>query len=522
MARVARYSVLLGALGIALLVATFLLWLITDLSRSVLLLAAGIAIVLIGFYVITRPRDALRDAGAVRTATRSGNVLVVALAIVGIVGAVNFIVDKQFSQRLDVTATGEHTLSPQTVQVLKGLKAPVRVTGFFTPQTESQRRDAEKLLKDYQLQSSILTVTMVDPDENPALAQQYENALPGTLVFEATGAKPPRTEKVYSFDESAFTNAILKVTQTQQPAVYFTTGHGEYNPSNTNTDGISATADYLKQVNYKVEPLNLATITGTLPADTRALVIAGPTKAFSADEAKRVQQYLDGGGRVLLLAEPNTDTGLGDLLKAWGLTLDNNLILDPGMNYGGNLPIPVFLTFGSSPVTQNLESFGVFFPGVRSLTLAAANGKDATPLFTTTDKACAKTDFAAISQQTQLACDAADKKGPFVVGYAVEGAGTGGASPDARARLVAIGNAAFATNRWMQSQQALGNQQLFDNIVNWLAGQEELIAIPARPSNQRPLSVLTQNDLVVVGATSVALLPLAALIIGGLLWWRKR
>jgi ABC-type uncharacterized transport system involved in gliding motility auxiliary subunit len=519
MQRLQAWSTYIGALGVALFVTAVLLVIITDLSRSVLLFLGGIGVVLVAFYFITRPRDEIRQASNVRLAAQGANVFVIALAVIGIVAAVNYIANRQFPQRFDVTANRTHTLSQQTIQVLRALTDTVQVTGFFTPSTIQDRQSAETLLKDYQAQSNKLVVQYVDPDANPALAQKYDNALPGTVVF--ANRAGTRTEKVYTFDENAFTNALLKVTQTQQPVVYFTTGHGEYGANDSNTTGMSAIVDTLTQLNYRVQPLNLVTISNTLPADTRALVIAGPSKPFSPDNEKLVTDYLNKGGRVLVLADPNTSVGLTDTLKAWGLRLEDNLVLDPARNYLGNAPIPVFTQFPNSPVTKNLEQFGVFFPGARAITETNVTGKTATALFTTTDQACAKTDLAKLQQQQQIGCEDGDPKGPFVLGYAVEGT-SAGASSDAPARLVVIGSAAFATNRWMSQQDAIGNQQLFLNTINWLAGQEQLIAIPPRNTDTRPLATLTGGEVNLIAGTSILLLPLAALLIGGLLWWRRR
>ena len=297
----------------------------------------------------------------------------------GILVAINYIADKQFSERLDLTANQEFTLSQQTLQVLDTLPEQVRVTGFFTPATLPLRQQAELLLREYQNKSEKIVVQYVDPDENPVLACKYDNAVPGTMVFESTNPDLPRTEKLYDpFDESTFTNAILKVTQTKQPAVYFTTGQGEYNPEDFDVEGMGAVADFLKAVNYKVAPLNLATISGTLPADTWAVVIAGPTSPFSPENDQLIKDYLDGGGRVLLMSDPNTTVGLTETLKAWGVGLDKNLILDPGLNYRGNAPVPLFGSFPNTPLAENLEAYGVFLPGTHSITMSSVAGKDPT------------------------------------------------------------------------------------------------------------------------------------------------
>lgn len=523
MRSLAKWATPIGALGIALIVGAFLLRIIADTRTDLVLLLGALGIVCIAFYVITRPRDAGRKSSNVRVASEGIHVILFALTFIAILAAINFIVDKQFSQRLDLTANKQFTLSQQTNQVLDALAEPVKVTGFFTPATLQMRQQAEPLLREYQSRSDKFIVQYVDPDENPALAQKYDNALPGTVVFESTNPENPRTEKLYEpFDENAFTNAVLKVTQTKQPAIYFTTGHGEYSPFDFDTGGMGTVGQFLEAVNYKVEPLNLATITETLPADTSAIVIASPTAEFSPENDKLLKDYLDKGGRVLLMADPNTDVGLTETLGAWGVTLENNLVLDPGLNYRGNMPVPLFGSFPTSPLTENLDRLAVFLPYTQAIKTSVMDGKTVTAFLTTTDQACSKTDFEELQKVTQVDCTAQDARGPFVAAVALEGAGMGGAGGDARARLIVLGNATFATNRWMNNQDALGNQQLFENMINWLAGREQLIAVPPRDPNIRPLSALSSSDLNLMIWTSIALVPLAALLIGGFLWWRRR
>lgn len=517
-----KWAAPLGALGIALIIGAFLLSLVLSLPTFALLFLVAIGIVLVGFYIITRPRDAQRQSSGLRVAAQGGNVVLFALAFIGIIIAINYIVVKQFPARLDLTANQSHTLSQQTVQVLQALNEPIQVTGFFTPQTAQDKQTAQTILEEYQAKTTNLNVQYADPDQNPALAQKYDNAIPGTVVFE----KGTRTEKVYSpYDENSLTNAILKVTQTQQPAIYFTTGHGEFSPAETGDLGFSAVQDYLKQINYKVDVLNTATISGTVPADTSAIVIAGPTKMFSAADDQLFKNYLDKGGRVLLLTTPNASFGLTETLKAWNLQPQNNLILEPQENYYGNEPAPVFSQFPDSPVTQDMQGLDVFFPGVSSITKVgddSASSGTATALFTTTADACAKTNFDQLKNQTQVQCEAGDAKGPFVVGYAIEGAGTGGANGTAHSRLIVLGNTTFATNQWLNQQGADGNRQIIRNMINWLAGQEQLIAIAPKDTSVRQLGALTASEINLIFVTSVGLVPLAALVIGGMLWWRRR
>lgn len=520
--RLTQWSPYLGALGFAMIVAAILMGLVTSTRRDVLLLFAGLGVILIALFLITRPRGQVHAAVTGRSAVYGSNSLILVAAFIGIIIAINVISNRQVNQRVDLTANQQNTLSQQTVQVLQNLQDPVKVTAFFTPDTGSLLKQTQDELKLYQRVNDKLQVQFVDPDVNPALARQYDIVQPGTIVFELG----KRTEKVYSADESTFTNAILKVTQTQQPVLYFTSGHGEYSPVDSDQNGMQQIANLFQQVNYKVDILNMATISNTtsvsttMPADASAVIIAGPTKPFAAEDEQRIKTYLEHGGRVLLLADPLTDPGLKDMLTAWGLTFNDDLVLDPAQNYRGNPAIPVFTNFPNFPVTKDLEQFGVYFPGARSLKETTGTDKVATALFSTTSEACAKTDLNALQGQQQLPqCDPAkDGKGPFEVGYAIQDSGQG----KDQARLLVMGNGSFATNRWQTTQDSVGNQQMMLNAVNWLAGQEQLIAIPPRDPSARPLSALTGTESNFLALSSILLVPLFIGLIGAVIWWRRR
>ncbi len=525
--RLAKWGPYLGALGIALVAAAFFLGAVLSMRRDVLLAMAVVGIGLLVFYILTLPRGQLRGAVTGRTTIYGSNALIMSLAFIGIVVIINFLAGRQLHGRYDATASKQFTLSQQTIQVVQKLPDPVQIIGFFVmPDYASQQSDAQNLLKEYQQHTDKLNVQFIDPVANPAAARQYDIQQPDTLVF----VHGSRNEKIYQFDESSITNAILKVTQANQPAIYFTTGHGEEDPTDfSGQTGLGNAGNYLTQVNYKVATVNLATISSTttisggLPADTAALVIASPQKPFSSQDEQRVKAYLNGGGRVLLMVDPQFDPGLKDLLGSWGLALNNDLVLDPAQNYRGNAVIPVFLTFPSSDIATNLQKYGVFLPAPRSISeTTGANIPAGIALFTTSADACAKTDFTALTGQTQLQCDYnKDKKGAYVLGYSVEQSSGAGASGKA-GRLVVVGTSQFITNQTVNNQDSAGNQLLFQNIINWLAGQENLIAIPAKAQDTRNFNVLTNEDSALIEWSSKALVPVLVLVIGGLIWWRRR
>ena len=125
--------------------------------------------------------------------------------------------------------------------------------------------------------------------------------------------------------------------------------------------------------------------------------------------------------------------------------------------------------------------------------------------------------------------DQGDKQGPVTLGAAVSApasappapAAGGNASPDApkpETRIVALGDTDFAANNAVGIQ---GNQDFFLNSVNWLAQQENLIAIRPREAQDRRLS-LTADQQQRIMLLSIFVIPGLVLAGGVYTWWKRR
>jgi len=85
-------------------------------------------------------------------------------------------------------------------------------------------------------------------------------------------------------------------------------------------------------------------------------------------------------------------------------------------------------------------------------------------------------------------------------------------------RVVAVGDVDFASNSLLGFQ---GNQDLFLNMVAWLAEDVDLISIrPKEPEDQSlMLPRQTQQNVALV---ALVVLPLIFVIAGVVIWWRRR
>jgi len=83
--------------------------------------------------------------------------------------------------RWDLTSTGEHTLSEETIQVLKGITRPIRITAFVREGYE-EKDEAERLLSTYHYYSPKISYRLIDPDRNPTMTCVLMKFLPNSII----------------------------------------------------------------------------------------------------------------------------------------------------------------------------------------------------------------------------------------------------------------------------------------------------------------------------------------------------
>src|SRR2546428_274654 len=214
------------------------------------LVAAGVLLVLAS--LLARIDDFRGLVG--RRAMRYGLNTAVAVALVLGATVVVQALSVRHSARWDLTENKRFSLSPQTIQLLGGLKTEVNAVAFYRGD-QPGKRVAEDLLKQYARYSNgKLTWKSVDPDREPGLARRYGVESYGTIVLE-TKAK---SEKVLDAEEEKLTNGLVKVTREGKRVVYVVQGHGEPELGNTDRPGFSEAKSALEKANYDVKPLVLA------------------------------------------------------------------------------------------------------------------------------------------------------------------------------------------------------------------------------------------------------------------------
>ncbi len=498
---------------LALLTAVFVNWLAVGPAWLPQVLSVG-GVVLLLVYPLLRPAQVLGWARQRRTQA-GANIVLMSVAFIAIVGVVNFL-GYRYHKRFDFTATKEYSLSQQTREVLQNLQEPVHAVAFFTDNDPGRQR-VEDLLREYALLTDKFTYEFVNPNREPGKARQYNITRYGVVLL----LRGDRRQEVVVFDEEDLTSGIIKVTRDAPRVVYFTTGHGERDPQSYQDPDYGQAVQVLQREFYEVRLINLATITDTLPADIDALVIAGPRTPFAPVEVERLFDYLNKGGRVLLMVDPDPNldvTPFNDRLESWGVRLRNDLVIDPQAAFLGDIATPVVSRYTYHTITKELAGIATFFPTIRSIDKldAVPQDKRLVVLFTSSPQAWGEADLTVFNVQYD---EGVDVRGPLSLAVAVDVVG----EAQKKGRLVVIGDADFASNAVINTVPgAYANVELLSNMINWLTEEEELVAIGPKPPAFYPLRPLTPGERNVIFFTTTVLLPLVILLAGVVVWWQRR
>ena len=440
-----------------------------------------------------------------RSSRMSANTIVMALAVLAILTAVN-IVSFRHDKRFDLTSGKIYSLSEESRKIARELKTNVDFLYFSNrPNPTLDQRMAE-----YRSQNLRIHYQRIDPVAHPGQAKQYNVRTMGDLIA-VSGA---RTIHLQGTSEENVTNALIQITHNTVKTVCFVEGHGEKSIDATGANGYSDVKDELTTESYQVTPVNLVTSNG-VPAACTVLVIAGPTQAFFPQETAMVEKYLNGGGKVFALVDPETKTGLGPLFQAWNIAIGHNIVIDAsgvGRLFGTGPAVPLVHDYANSPITENFQGTMTFFPFAQTVSIAdpSQNTDNEVQLLKTSPASFATPK---ITGRTVSFNPAVDMKGPLTLGITADRK-----VGNKEARLVVIGNSTFATNRWVGLQR---NGDLFYNTVNWLSREESLISIrPKSPTNRRV--TMTESQQRTFMWFSLAVLPGLFVIAGIWIWWRRR
>lgn len=470
------------------------------------------------------------------------------IVIVALVLTILFVINSFFARhhyRFDFTETKLHSLSDQSVQVLKNLKKDINIKSFFR-EGNFNRAKMENLLKIYNYHSKNIKYELIDPDKNPGMVKRYDITEDGTTILES-GDKESR---ITSTSEEDMTNAVVKISREKKKMIYFLEGHGEASIEVSEERGFSIAKEELEKLAYEVKKLTLA-LSDTFPKDCSLLVIGGAEKDLLPNELETIRNYISNGGKVFFMVDPENAPGFKSFLFEYGIKLEDDLIVDTVSRLmGGDYFMPFVSEYELHDITRKFR-YATFFPFARSVNTAEEipEGISVSILAKTSPNSWSErqltekevtfnkdkdvagpVSIAAVLTVKQKEKALEDKPAEEKDITPVEGKRKEEKEPVEKeeegkeskvkpeARLAVFGDSDFATNRYYHLS---GNGNFFLNTVNWLTEEADLISIQPKTSSPRTIHLSATQGRVLF-FVSVIFLPLVVLVTGISVWVRRR
>ncbi|MGB4810951.1 MAG: GldG family protein [Methylophilaceae bacterium] len=425
----------------------------------------------------------------------------------------------QYHVAKDITQANRNLLTQGSVNVLKQMKAPVNITVYATKDDASSGDNFRKGMIDfvtrYQREKKDINLKFINPSIEPKLALEAGVKEDGEVVVEYN----KRVEHIVPpIAEQEMTNLLVRLSRTNQQAIMYLDGHGERNLIGVRNHDLGEFGKQLEKKGFKFANPDL-TIAQAVPSNGAMLVIASPQVDITEIEAKKIKAYLENGGNMLWLLDDNNYRGLKEIADYLGLNVSTGTVMDTASaQYKADERVAFASLYGEHAITTNFmlrtlfpEAHQVMAKGtdengwkVSNLVEVAPNGwlmadklaKDAKPTFT----------------------EGKDTRGPINIGVALER--TFGKKGQ---RVVVMGNANFLSNTFITNG---GNLDLGVNIVNWLAGDDNLITIQPMPLKDINVTIPDTTAGVAIAWTVFHafqwFIPIGMMIAGFIFWWKRR
>lgn len=455
------------------------------------------------------------------------------ILLIGIIAVANFFAYQIF-YRWDLTQNKIYSISKVSKKTVGELDDVVNIKAYFSDKLPNQvlalKQEVADILDEYAAFSNgRIKVEFISPGSDEATQRElyaagipqltfqvYEkdqmqlvNGYMGILISHGDKTEAiPAVKSDTSDLEYQLTTAIKKVTTEEIATLGILTSHGTVS---LERGGLSVAYESLSEL-YTVLPVNLSDEKPLIPESIDTLVIVGPKEEFNEEQLKAINAFLARGGALLALVDgvsvgqgltaAKNPTNLDSLFAKYGIKMNKDLVADTRsgiasfsqgfLTFSSNYPFwPKILSDGfnkDNSAVANLES--VLLPWASSIETEAdkINPEQVSRLAFSSDKSWRIENTFNIAPNLGLA-PGGDKKS-YDLAVAVTGT-VPNAYPDGkdgeniRARLIAVGDSDFITDNFLQ--QSPDNLTMFQNLVDSLSLDEDLINIRSKGVSSRPL-----------------------------------
>ena len=470
----------------------------------------------------------------ISTSVFSTGMIAIVVALTVVVNLIASALPETYTQ-IDATSQKLYSITKDTEKYLDTLKDDV--TLYVMVNKNSKDDNVDRTLQKYASASKHVKVKYVDPNVSPTFASKYtDNDVTSNSIIVVCGDRSKVIDYnsdiyEYSYDssynysvtgydcEGQVTAAIQYVTSESTTNVYELTGHDESTLSGD-------FSEVFQKRFMNVGSLSLLTV-DAIPEDCQAIFITAPQSDLSEDDLSKLSQYLGNGGKIYLsidYSKWNDLTNFKKLLSDNNIETTESLLAETDRSYYYQSPFYLLPNVENTEVSSSVAGMTqVFVPYSVGLTYTGEDDSNVTSFMTTSDTTIAKAaaNIAAVQSQADAANIASaqdgNTQGQYSLGMMVTNENGG--------ELCVLGSAMMCTDSANQIVSG-HNATLFNGIVNALVttddgNSDNAVVIAAKDYTVSNLTV-SANAMLVYGILWGIFMPIALIIIGIIVWARRR
>ena len=500
---------------------------IVDINCMLYYFSVIILFLFLTYQVIQKRRWSIVNYGAKKTVLSAGFTVIVACVIAAVNIAANYLPESVKS--FDITDNHIYSITDTTKQVLDNLDQDITV--YLLNSEKSADITIKTMLTRYQAYSKKIKVEYKSQKDYPNFVSGYtQDTLADNSIIVVCGERyttinyddcfeseidyTTYQENRTGYDgEGQLTSAISYVTSSDLPKVYVITGHQELDLS-------ANVLANIKKENVEVESINLMNY-DAVPTDAASIIISGPVVDYSKEDTEKIKSYLSAGGHAVILTALSDEDmpNFKSILSDYGVTMADGSVFDSNQNNYYQYPFYILPEIKSHPITADL------YKGKRYILMPQAvglvveeddklpEGVTATALLTSSDTSYSKADVKNMSTYDK---EEGDTDGPFDLGVYLEKSN----DDETTTKIVAFG-CEYLLDDEFDARVSGANVKLFTSAISNLVDHESSVSIPSKSYEYG--TIMVNRSMVVFGGLVVTLLiPLAILVIGIVIWAKRR
>ena len=460
------------------------------------------------------------------------------VAIVILVNVVFGLLGERLDLKFDMTGGGVFTLADETKDVLGTIDSNINI--YYATNAQNRNTRYQEILEEFEKSSDFITVSEVNLDTDPGFVRRFQIKNYNSVVVESeeTGKKRVVDNSMIeqgSINDNGVENtkvnylegyvsaALRYVTSDDPLMVYIAMGHGEIieNP---------LMLDYLMNMLYSegmsVKILDITT--DDIPSDADMLLFAGPKVDFTDSEIKKIDDYLEKGGRMQYYSDPSCYlANINDYFaKNWSARIKDDCVSESNPGYiaqsaVGNYLIPVL---GEHAMTDYLRSISTKLRVVEgetnSVELIENDNLEANVLVSTNETGISLSREAWTLKNAREKYDIGEKGVLNIMVYIRKNPLN---NTDTTSRLLLCGSQYMLFDRYFDGSSGYGDKDLVIKSINYMSGIEDApVSVAAKQVIKEKMEIMEQNTLLFCIALLVGVIPVIMFASGIFVYVRRR